>query len=40
MSWTLSDNGVGVAGVTWDCRIIPVKVLARMVRNSDGRVTL
>ena len=35
----LSDNNVGVAGVTWHCRLLPVKVLARMVRNSDGAVT-
>lgn len=35
----LTDNNVGVAGVTWHCRLLPVKVLARMVRNSDGAVT-
>jgi subtilisin family serine protease len=35
----VSDNGTGVAGVTWHCRLLPVKVLTRMVRNSDGAVT-
>lgn len=34
----LSDNGVGVAGVTWQCRIQPIKALTRMVRISDGQV--
>lgn len=34
----LSDNATGVAGVTWNCRLLPVKVLARVVRNSDGLV--
>ncbi len=31
----VSNNGVGVAGVTWQCKIMPVKVLARMVNNAD-----
>jgi hypothetical protein len=26
-----SNNGVGVAGVTWNCRIMPVKVMTRLV---------
>lgn len=34
-----SNNSVGVAGVTWNCRLMPVRVLARLVRNSDGRVS-
>ncbi len=35
----LSNNGAGVAGVTWACRLMPVKVLTRLVRISDGRVS-
>ncbi|BCS35114.1 hypothetical protein TBR22_A43400 [Luteitalea sp. TBR-22] len=35
----LSNNGNGVAGVTWQCRLMPVKVLTRIVRLSDGRVS-
>lgn len=35
----LTNNATGVAGVTWNCKLMPVKVLARMVRNSDGAVT-
>jgi hypothetical protein len=35
----LSNNGSGVAGVTWSCRLMPVRVLARIVRISDGRVS-
>jgi subtilisin family serine protease len=31
----LSNNGVGVAGVTWSCRIMPVRVLARIVNNAN-----
>jgi subtilisin family serine protease len=31
----LSNNGVGVAGVTWQCRIMPVRVLARIVNNTN-----
>ncbi|MGI8671262.1 MAG: S8 family serine peptidase [Luteitalea sp.] len=34
----LSNNGVGVAGMTWSCRLMPVKVLTRLVRISDGQV--
>ena len=34
----LSNNGVGVAGVAWQCRIMPIKALTRMVRISDGQV--
>lgn len=30
-----SNNGTGVAGVTWKCRIMPVKVLARIVNNNN-----
>ena len=35
----LSNNGRGVAGVTWNCRLLPVKVLTRVVRLADGRVS-
>lgn len=35
----LSNNGTGVAGMTWACRLMPVKVLTRIVRLSDGRVS-
>jgi len=35
----LSNNGVQVAGVGWQTRIMPVKALTRMVRISDGRVS-
>ncbi len=35
----VTNNATGVAGVTWKCKILPVKVLARMVRNIDGAVT-
>ena len=30
---------VGVAGVSWNCRLMPVRVLARLVRNADGVVS-
>lgn len=30
-----SNNGVGVAGVTWNCRLMPVRVLARIVSNAN-----
>jgi subtilisin family serine protease len=35
----LSNNGVQVAGVGWQTRIMPIKALTRMVRISDGRVS-
>ena len=38
----LSNNGSGVAGVTWQCRLMPVKVLTRIVNianSSDVRGT-
>ncbi len=35
----LSNNAAGVAGVTWNCRIMPVKALTRAVRLDNGRVT-
>ena len=35
----LSNNGVQVAGVGWQTKIMPVKALTRMVRISDGRVS-
>ncbi|MDP9177764.1 MAG: S8 family serine peptidase, partial [Gemmatimonadota bacterium] len=31
----LSNNGVGVAGVTWSCRLMPVKVLTRLVNIAN-----
>lgn len=31
----LSDNGAGVAGISWQCRIMPVRVLARIVNNAN-----
>ena len=31
----LSDNAVGVAGVTWKCRLMPVKVLTRIVNVNN-----
>jgi hypothetical protein len=31
----LSNNGQGVAGVTWSCRIMPVRVLARIVNINN-----
>ena len=31
----LSNNGVGVAGVTWSCRLMPVKVLTRIVNINN-----
>jgi hypothetical protein len=34
----LTDNSVGVAGVVWQCKILPVKVLARMVKDSDPSI--
>ena len=35
----LSNNGVQVAGVGWQTKIMPIKALTRMVRISDGRVS-
>ena len=32
----LSNNGTGVAGVTWNCRVMPVRVLARIVNVSNA----
>ncbi len=34
----MSNNALGVAGVTWQCKVMPVKALTRMVRISDGQV--
>jgi subtilisin family serine protease len=31
----LSNNATGVAGVTWSCRLMPVKVLTRIVNVND-----
>lgn len=30
-----SNNAVGVAGVTWSCHLMPVRVLARIVNNAN-----
>jgi subtilisin family serine protease len=30
-----TNNGTGVAGVTWDCRLMPVRVLARIVNITN-----
>lgn len=32
-----SNNGVGVTGVTWGCRLLPVRVLAR-ARHKNGQI--
>lgn len=32
----LSNNAAGVAGVTWNCKIMPVRVLARIVNNTNS----
>jgi subtilisin family serine protease len=32
----MSNNGVGVAGVTWSSRLMPVRVLARIVNINDA----
>lgn len=34
----MSNNGVQVAGVGWQTKIMPVKALTRMVRISDDQV--
>jgi subtilisin family serine protease len=31
-----SNNAIGVAGVTWNCRLMPVKVLTRIVNNANA----
>jgi subtilisin family serine protease len=31
-----SNNATGVAGVTWSCRLMPVKVLTRIVNNANA----
>jgi subtilisin family serine protease len=33
-----SDNGVGVAGVCWGCKILPVKVLGRRGQGDDATI--
>lgn len=35
----VSNEGSGVAGVTWNCRLLPVKVLNRARRLSDNRIS-
>lgn len=32
------DNGIGVAGLCWQCRILPVKVLNRRGRGNDATI--
>jgi subtilisin family serine protease len=34
-----TNDGVGVAGVTWNARLMPVKVLARIRETATGRVS-
>ena len=34
----LGNNAQGVAGVTWQCKLLPVRVLARRVEISSGNV--
>jgi len=34
-----SNNGVGVAGVAWNVRLMPVKVLARIRETATGRIS-
>lgn len=35
----LSNDGIGVAGVTWQCRLLPVRVLARVRNTATGQVS-
>jgi subtilisin family serine protease len=35
----LSNDGIEVAGVTWQCRLLPVRVLARARNTTNGRIT-
>jgi subtilisin family serine protease len=35
----LSNDGMGVAGVTWQCRLLPVRVLVRARHTVTGRIT-
>ncbi|MEV8635151.1 S8 family serine peptidase [Streptosporangium sp. NPDC051023] len=35
----LSNDGTGVAGVTWQCRLLPVRVLVRARNTVTGRVS-
>jgi subtilisin family serine protease len=35
----MTDNSLGVAGVSWSSKLMPVRVLARIVRDSDGLVS-
>lgn len=32
------DNGIGIAGICWRCRILPVKVLNRRGRGNDAAI--
>jgi len=32
----LGNNSQGVAGVVWQCKLLPVRVMARIVRDSTG----
>ena len=33
-----SDNGIGVAGICWKCKILPVKVLGRRGQGDDATI--
>jgi subtilisin family serine protease len=35
----VSNNGVGVAGVAWNVRLMPVRVLARIRETATGRIS-
>ena len=34
-----SNNGVGVAGVNWNARLMPVRVLARIRQTATGQIS-
>jgi subtilisin family serine protease len=34
-----TDNSLGISGVSWESKLMPVRVLAKLVRISDGMVT-
>lgn len=36
---SLSDNGIGVAGVAWNVRLMPLRVLARVRQTATGRIS-
>ena len=34
-----TDNSLGISGVSWECKLMPVRVLAKLIRTADGMVT-